>query len=101
MVEGDAQPDIQLVRPNRDKAASMGLSMQQIGSDLSSMVGGNFVNRFNIDGRSYKVIPQIARSERLTTEQLSQIHITGPDGKLMPTHQNQPPPDLRYFKQTP
>ncbi|MDB5219987.1 MAG: multidrug efflux transporter [Myxococcaceae bacterium] len=69
---------------DRDKAASMGLSMQQIGSDLSSMVGGNFVNRFNIDGRSYKVIPQIARSERLTTEQLSQIHITGPDGKLMP-----------------
>jgi multidrug efflux pump len=69
---------------DRDKAASMGLSMQQIGADLSSMVGGNFVNRFNIDGRSYKVIPQIERSERLTTEQLSSIHITGPDGKLMP-----------------
>jgi multidrug efflux pump len=69
---------------DRDKAASMGLSMQQIGADLSSMVGGNFVNRFNIDGRSYKVIPQIARSERLTTEQLTRIHITGPDGKLMP-----------------
>ena len=69
---------------DRDKAASMGLSMQQIGGDLSSMVGGNFVNRFNIDGRSYKVIPQIARSERLTTEQLMRIHITGPDGKLMP-----------------
>ncbi len=69
---------------DRDKAASMGLSMQQIGADLSSMIGGNFVNRFNIDGRSYKVIPQIERSERLTTEQLTQIHITGPDGKLMP-----------------
>ena len=69
---------------DRDKAASMGLSMQQIGADLSSMVGGNFVNRFNIDGRSYKVIPQIERAERLTTEQLGRIHITGPDGKLMP-----------------
>ncbi len=69
---------------DRDKAASMGLSMQQIGSDLSSMIGGNFVNRFNIDGRSYKVIPQIARSERLTPEQLTRIQITGPNGKLMP-----------------
>jgi len=69
---------------DRDKAASMGLSMQAIGGDLSAMVGGNFVNRFNIDGRSYKVIPQIERSERLTADQLSRIQITGPNGKLMP-----------------
>ena len=46
---------------DRDKAASMGLTMQQLGADLSAMLGGNFVNRFNIDGRSYKVIPQIER----------------------------------------
>ena len=39
----------------------MGVTMEQLGSDLSSMLSGNFVNRFNIDGRSYKVIPQIAR----------------------------------------
>jgi multidrug efflux pump len=69
---------------DRDKAASMGLSMQAIGGDLSAMVGGNFVNRFNIEGRSYKVIPQIERSERLTADQLSRIQITGPNGKLMP-----------------
>ena len=46
---------------DRDKVASMGLNLQQVGADLSSMLGGNFVNRFNIDGRSYKVIPQIER----------------------------------------
>jgi len=69
---------------DRDKAASMGLSMQQIGADLSSMLGGNFVNRFNIDGRSYKVIAQIERSERLTPDQLTKIHVTGPNGTLMP-----------------
>ncbi len=39
----------------------MGVTMEQLGSDLSSMLSGNFVNRFNMDGRSYKVIPQIAR----------------------------------------
>ncbi|MBV9949959.1 MAG: efflux RND transporter permease subunit, partial [Myxococcales bacterium] len=56
---------------DRDKVASMGLSLQQVGSDLSAMLGGNYVNRFNIDGRSYKVIPQIQRADRLSTEQLT------------------------------
>jgi multidrug efflux pump len=48
------------------------------------MLSGNFVNRFTIDGRSYKVIPQIERSERLTPEQLLDIHVTGPRGELVP-----------------
>jgi multidrug efflux pump len=69
---------------DRDRAASMGLSMQQVGADLASMVGGNFVNRFNIDGRSYKVIPQIERASRLTAQQLNDIHVSGPGGKLIP-----------------
>ncbi|HEX7663139.1 MAG TPA: efflux RND transporter permease subunit, partial [Polyangiaceae bacterium] len=69
---------------DRDKVSSMGLSMQSIGADLSSMVGGNFVNRFNIDGRSYKVIPQIERASRLTPDQLKDIYITGANGQLMP-----------------
>ncbi len=69
---------------DRDKVASMGLNMQQVGADLASMIGGNFVNRFNIDGRSYKVIPQIERAERLTPEQLKDIQVTGPGGKLIP-----------------
>ncbi|HVU00104.1 MAG TPA: efflux RND transporter permease subunit [Polyangiaceae bacterium] len=69
---------------DRDKAASMGLSMQQIGADLASMVGGNFVNRFEIDGRSYKVIPQVERRGRLTPEALEDIHITGPNHGTVP-----------------
>jgi multidrug efflux pump len=69
---------------DRDKIASMGLSLQQIGGDLSAMLGGNFVNRFNIDGRSYKVIAQIERAGRLTVDQLKDIHVTGPNGTLMP-----------------
>jgi multidrug efflux pump len=48
------------------------------------MLGGNFVNRFNIDGRSYKVIPQIERAGRLTVDQLKDIYVTGPNGQLMP-----------------
>jgi multidrug efflux pump len=69
---------------DRDKVASMGLTMQQVGADLSAMLGGNFVNRFNMDGRSYKVIAQVERTGRLTSEQLSDIHISGAHGSLMP-----------------
>ena len=50
---------------DHDKVAAMGLNMQQVGADLAASIGGNFVNRFNIAGRSYKVIPQIKRIERL------------------------------------
>jgi multidrug efflux pump len=69
---------------DREKVASMGISMQQVGADLSSMLGGNFVNRFSIEGRSYKVIPQVERASRLTPDQLQNIHITGPNGQLVP-----------------
>ena len=69
---------------DRDKVASMGLTLQQVGADLSSMLSGNFVNRFSMDGRSYKVIAQVERAGRLTPDQLSNIHITGPGGALIP-----------------
>src|SRR5690606_30352484 len=69
---------------DRDKVATMGLSMQQIGADLESMLGGNFVNRFNLAGRSYKVIPQVERIGRLTTEQIEDIYVSGPNGELVP-----------------
>jgi multidrug efflux pump len=69
---------------DRDKVAAMGQTMQLIGSDLAAILGGNFVNRFDLDGRAYKVIPQIERSARLTAEQLTQIHVSGPNGQLVP-----------------
>jgi multidrug efflux pump len=72
------------IRLDRDRIAAMGLNMQGVGNDLSAMLSGNFVNRFNIEGRSYKVIPQIERASRLTVEQLEDIHIQGPNGDLIP-----------------
>ncbi len=69
---------------DRDKAAELGLDLQRVGSDLAAMVGGNFVNRFDIGGRSYKVIPQIQRVDRLNPDQLQNIYVTGPAGQLVP-----------------
>jgi multidrug efflux pump len=69
---------------DREKIASMGLSMQQVGADLATMLGGNYVNRFNMDGRSYKVIAQVERTGRLSATDLGEIHVTGPGGTLIP-----------------
>jgi multidrug efflux pump len=76
------QPQARIVF-DRDKVASMGLNLQDVGGDLAWMLGGNYVNRFSIQGRSYKVIPQIKRVERLTPDQLSNVYVRGPNGQLV------------------
>ena len=77
------QPQARVVF-DRDKLRAQGVDLGQAGRDLSVLLGGNYVNRFSIQGRSYKVIPQVIRSERLTPEQLTQMYITGANGKLVP-----------------
>ena len=59
--------------------------MAIVGADLGALVGGNFVNRFNFDGRSYKVIPQLKRVERLNAEPAWRTSTSkGPNGQLVP-----------------
>ncbi len=77
------QPQSEIVI-DRDKVADLGLNLQDVGADMAAMVGGNYVNRFNIAGRSYKVIPQIKRVDRLNPDQLKDIYVTGPNGQLIP-----------------
>jgi multidrug efflux pump len=77
------QPQAEVVF-DRDKVRAQGVDLTQAGQDLSTMLGGDYVNRFSIQGRSYKVIPQIKRTERLTADQLEKIYVTGSDGRLVP-----------------
>ncbi|MDD5140635.1 MAG: efflux RND transporter permease subunit [Verrucomicrobiales bacterium] len=77
------QPEMELVI-DRDKVAALGLDLESVGSDLAALVGGNFVNRFSLAGRSYKVIPQLKRIERLNAGQLENNYVKGPNGKLIP-----------------
>jgi multidrug efflux pump len=69
---------------DRDKVATLGLNLQTVGSDLAVLVGGNYVNRFDFSGRSYKVIPQIERSARLSAAQLENTYVKGPTNELIP-----------------
>jgi multidrug efflux pump len=77
------QPQTEIVF-DRDKLRSQGVDLAQAGRDLSALLGANYVNRFSIQGRSYKVIPQVARVERLTPDQLAQIYVTGSQDSLVP-----------------
>jgi multidrug efflux pump len=76
------QPSTEIVI-DREKATMMGLNLASVGQDISSAIGGNFVNRFSIAGRSYKVIPQVMQAGRLNPEQLQNIYVSGPQGKLI------------------
>jgi multidrug efflux pump len=77
------QPQTEVVF-DRDKLRSQGVDLSQAGRDLSTLLGGDYVNRFSIQGRSYKVIPQVKRTDRLTPDQLSNMYITGAEDKLVP-----------------
>ncbi len=60
---------------DRDKASHLGLRMSDIGGALGSMLGGGYVNYFALDGRSYKVIPQVQQNSRLNVDQILDYHI--------------------------
>jgi len=98
------QPESQ-IQINRDKAAELGLNLQTVGQDLSAAAGGNFVNRFSIAGRSYKVIPQLLRVDRLNPDQLKDVYVTGPNGNLVALssiatiHDSVTPRSLNRFQQ--
>jgi multidrug efflux pump len=69
---------------DRNRAGDLGISMADIGRTLSVMLGEGYVNRFNLEGRSYKVIPQLERDFRLTTGMLDDYHVPGAGGEQVP-----------------
>ncbi|HGL8930326.1 TPA: efflux RND transporter permease subunit [Legionella pneumophila] len=69
---------------NRAKASEMGLDMRALGSTLTSALSNNYINYFNLEGRSYQVIRQLARKFRLTIEQLGQIYVKTLNGTMVP-----------------
>lgn len=90
------QPDYKLTI-DREKVADLGLNLQTVTADLGTLLGGGYVNRFNMAGQSYKVIPQVKRLDRLTPEDLAKLYVSGPDGQLIRldqiaslTHSTQP-----------
>jgi multidrug efflux pump len=85
-----ADTDLKVDKPqtvldiDRDKAAQLGLTMRDVGSALGSMLGGGYVNYFDLAGRSYKVIPQVMQRDRLNTAQLRDYYLKTASGASVP-----------------
>lgn len=77
------QPAVR-IKVDRSKANDLGITMQNIGSALATLLGGNYVNRFNLQGRSYQVIPQVPRESRLTPESLGKFYVKAASGAMLP-----------------
>ncbi|MCF2522850.1 MexW/MexI family multidrug efflux RND transporter permease subunit [Bradyrhizobium sp. G127] len=69
---------------DRSKANDLGINMAAVGNTLSTLLGGNYVNRFNLEGRSYQVIPQVPRGLRLSPEALEKYYVATTGGRQVP-----------------
>ncbi|MBX9711159.1 MAG: multidrug efflux RND transporter permease subunit [Xanthobacteraceae bacterium] len=69
---------------DRSKANDLGLTMANIGNTLAVALGGNYINRFNLEGRSYQVIPQVPRDFRLSPESLGKYYVSSLTGQQIP-----------------
>ncbi|MDC0068919.1 efflux RND transporter permease subunit [Gammaproteobacteria bacterium] len=78
-----SRPEI-TVRIDRELAARLGISMADIGQTLQIMLGEAETNRFTMEGRSYKVIPQADRGFRLTKEWLERYYVRTTGETLVP-----------------
>jgi len=69
---------------DRDRAGDLGIPMREIGRSLSTLLGEGYVNRFNLEGRSYKVIPQVERYARLDRSKLEEYYLRTSSGESVP-----------------
>ena len=76
-------PQVELI-VDKDRANKLGVTMQDIGATLATLLGGNNVNRFTVQGRSYQVIPQVPRTERSSVDQIMKYHVRAADGTMVP-----------------
>lgn len=72
------------IKIDRSKAQSMGIDMQEIGDTLSTMLSENYVNWFEMDGYSYKVIPQVIQKYRFNAGMLKNYYMTASNGNMVP-----------------
>ncbi|MCA3573726.1 MAG: efflux RND transporter permease subunit, partial [Aestuariivirga sp.] len=76
-------PQVELI-VDKDRANRLGVTMQDVGATLATLLGGNNVNRFSVDGRSYQVIPQVPRTERSNVDQILSFRVRAADGTMVP-----------------
>ncbi|HRN61593.1 MAG TPA: efflux RND transporter permease subunit, partial [Luteimonas sp.] len=93
------------VEIDRDKAATLGIDMRTLAADMAAMLSGGYTNRFAMQNRSYLVIPQVQRSDRLNASDLHNYYTRTRDGELIPLStlvtlkESTQPQSLKRFQQ--
>jgi multidrug efflux pump len=93
------------VQIDRDKAATLGIDMRTLSADMAAMLAGGYTNRFAMQNRSYRVIPQVQRSDRLNAQQLENYYTRTRNGDLIPLstivtlRESTQPQTLKRFQQ--
>ncbi|MGE0313764.1 MAG: efflux RND transporter permease subunit [Lautropia sp.] len=72
------------VEIDRERAAALGIDMRQLAGDLSTLLSGGYVNYFSLDGRSYRVVPQVAQRFRQQPSQVLDYRVATRNGELIP-----------------
>ena len=72
------------IKIDKDKAGAYGITMQDIGITMGTMMADGYVNRIDLDGRSYEVIPQVERKYRLNPESIKGYYVRAADGQSIP-----------------
>ncbi|WP_020161371.1 efflux RND transporter permease subunit [Methylobacter marinus] len=82
--------EVEFTRPmatlviDRNRAADLGISMEEIGRNLAALLGESYINRFNLQGRSYKVIPQVDDLSRFDTSKFRDYYLRTESGGQVP-----------------
>ncbi|AWV08528.1 efflux RND transporter permease subunit [Marilutibacter maris] len=90
---------------DRDKAATLGIEMRTLAADMAALLSGGYTNRFAMQNRSYRVIPQVQRSDRLNASDLENYYTRTRDGELIPLStvvtlkESTQPQSLKRFQQ--
>ncbi len=81
--------DLRLNKPqlrvilDRDKAADVGVQIEDIGRTLETLLGGRQITRFKKDGEQYDVIVQLEGKDRMTPDDLTSIYVRGANNQLV------------------
>lgn len=93
------------VNIDRDKAATLGIDMRTLAADMASLLSGGYTNRFAMQNRSYRVIPQVQREDRLNASALENYYTRTRSGELIPLStvvtlkESTQPQSLKRFQQ--
>src|SRR6185295_13397054 len=71
------------IRPDRQKASDLGISMESIGRTVDALVGGLRIVKFKDQGRRYDVRVRLLAEQRLRPEDVEKLYVRSKTGQML------------------